>query len=134
MAIERPNSMDELVYYTRRADDQGRVEVWVFRGPCPECEKGIMGKPKNPKTGKAKIRAKEYVCPECMHVVDKEDYEDTLKANVQYTCSCGNSDTIRIPFERKKLRVEIRGKKKTKLGVSFNCAKCNEEIKVVKLK
>jgi len=133
MALQRPESMSELVYFSRRADNQGKQEVWVFRGPCPECGNGKMGKPKNPKTGKAKIRAKEYVCPECNHTAEKEEYEDTLTASVSYECSCGNSDEIQVPFKRKKINIEINGKKKRKSGISFDCSKCETEIKIVKL-
>lgn len=133
MALKRPKSMSELAYYTRRADAQGKQEVWVFKGPCPKCGKGMMGKPRDPKTGKAKIRAKEYVCPECGHTEEKETYEDTLNANVAYTCTCGNSDEVELSFKRKKISVEIGGKKKRKNGISFNCSKCSKEIKVLKL-
>ena len=64
--LKEPESMDELVYYTNRdLDNGGEAVCWVRRGKCPKCGKGMMGKPRNPKTGKAKIRASEYVCPEC---------------------------------------------------------------------
>lgn len=137
MALRRPKSMGELVYYTRRSDDQGKQEVWVFRGACPKCGKGEMGKPRDPKTGKAKIRAKEYVCPECNHTVEKEEYEDTLQANIAYTCAkCNNEDEAEISFKRKKISIKNpkTGKTKRKAGITFNCSKCSEEIKVVKLK
>ena len=64
MALKRPESMDECVYYTLRDIGEGEATVWVFKQSCPKCGKGIMGKPKG-KEGKVKIRAKEYVCPEC---------------------------------------------------------------------
>ena len=66
-----PNSMEECVYFTRRAVGNGKAVAWVFKEDCPECGKAKMGKPVNEKTGKAKIRATEYVCPACNHTIEK---------------------------------------------------------------
>ncbi|MBT7902836.1 hypothetical protein HN587_03160 [Candidatus Woesearchaeota archaeon] len=121
-----PESMDELIYFTqRKIGDKGYAKVWVYRGACPECGKGQMGKPKDPKTGRAKIRAKEYVCPECKHIVEKVEYEETLEAECAYTCpECGKEGTGAIPFKRK-----------TYQGISsllFVCEHCSSKIPVTK--
>tara|TARA_Y100000310_G_C20253021_1_gene610012 strand:+ start:135 stop:542 length:408 start_codon:yes stop_codon:yes gene_type:complete len=135
MALTKPKSMSELVYFTRRNDEFGQVQVWVFKEKCGKCGKAFMGKPVNPKTGKVKSRAKEYVCVECNHSEEKEAYEDSLTANIVYTCPEGHSGETRIPFKRKKISIKLpTGKNKRKDGISFECKKCGFEVKVVKLK
>jgi len=119
-----PDSMDECVYFTRRAVDSGKVVCWVFKEKCPKCGKAFMGKPTGP-DGKVKIRAKEYVCPSCNHTVEKVAYEDTLTANVQYTCpKCKNSGEITTPYKRK----TFQGMK----AIVFQCEKCSEKIPITK--
>ncbi len=136
MTLRKPKSMSELVYFTRRNDEFGKIQVWVFKEKCTECGKAEMGKPLNPKTGKVKSRAKEYVCSECDHTVEKEAYEDTLTANISYTCPDGHSGETQIPFKRKKISIKDpkTGKTKRKDGICFHCGECDFEIKVVKLK
>ena len=103
MAFEMPESMDELVYFTNRKFDNGKVTCWVYRNDCPKCGKAKMGKPKDEKTGKPKIRAKEYVCEACGNTIEKKEYEETLNAQAIYDCPhCQNHGEIEIPFKRKK--------------------------------
>ena len=124
MPLKQPESVDECVYFTRRTIDKGHVMCWVFKEKCPKCGKALMSKPKG-EDGKVKIRAKEYVCSECGHTVEKQEYEDTLTANVVYTCPfCAYQGEIQIPFKRK-----------TYLGAKalvFECAKCKQKIAVTK--
>lgn len=101
MALKEPESMDECVYFTRRADGGGKVMAWVFREPCSKCRKGRMGKPVDAKTGNVKIRAKEYACSECGYSIEKGAYEDTLTCNIRYTCPCGHAGETQAPFKRK---------------------------------
>ncbi len=116
--------MDELVYFTNRAMDGGKVRAWVFKELCPRCRKALMGKPTD-KKGKVLMRAKEYKCPSCGYTVEKKAYEDTLTANVEYTCPhCKHPGEIQIPFKRKKVQ-----------GVDslrFNCQKCGRPIDITK--
>lgn len=119
-----PDSMDECVYFTRRAVDKGKVVCWVFKEKCPKCGKAFMGKPVGD-DGKVKIRAKEYICPSCNHTVEKVAYEDTLTANVQYTCpKCKNAGEITTPYKRK----TFQGMK----AIVFSCEKCSEKIPITK--
>lgn len=131
-----PNSMDELVYFTKRSyGDKGKVMAWSYRGMCPECGKGRMGKPINPKTGKPKIRSKEYECPECSYTVEKEEYEKTLEVEVSYTCKeCEHSGETSFPFKRKNVQLydEETGKKKAAKAFVFNCENCDEKIIIAK--
>ncbi|MEM3374789.1 MAG: hypothetical protein QXE31_06280 [Candidatus Woesearchaeota archaeon] len=124
MALQVPESMDELVYWTSRAIGNGKVKAWVYREQCPKCKKALMGKPKD-KKGKVLIRANYYECPECHHKIDKKEYEDTLTANIIYTCpKCNYEGEIQIPFKRKKYQgVE---------ALIFQCQKCNEKIPITK--
>ena len=124
MSLKLPESMDELVYWTSRNIGKGNVKAWVYREKCPECGKAMMGKPRDEK-GKVKIRAKYYECPECKYKVDKQEYEDTLTANIIYTCPhCSHKGELQIPFKRKNYH-----------GVPalvFVCQQCNEKIPITK--
>ncbi len=136
MIIKEPESMDELVYFTQRElGEKGFAKVWVYRGDCPKCGKAKMGKPRDPKTGKVKVRAKEYVCPECGYTVPKEEYEETLTAQAKYTCpKCGHKGEIEFPFKRKKVRIfdPETQKKKSVDAIQFKCEKCGEKINITK--
>lgn len=126
--------MDECVYFTRRKDQNGFVKVWVFKEMCPSCGKGLMGKPRDEKTGKPRIRAKEYVCPECNYTLEADKYEDSLTACVHYECSCGNKDDIEISFKRKSVGIvdEETGKRKSAKALVFECSKCGKRFVVTK--
>ena len=126
--------MDECVYVTKRRESDTFVRVWVFKEKCPECGKGVMGKPRNEKTGKPKIRAKEYVCPGCGYTVEKEKYEDTLTACIKYECKCGNKGSVEIPFKRKRvMRFDEEKQKKVAVqALVFNCSKCDHQFLVTK--
>jgi len=133
--ITEPKSMDELVYFTNRVVGNGKVVAWVYKGDCPKCKKARMGKPKDEKTGKPKIRASEYVCPECSYTVEKGEYEDTLTCEVKYTCpKCRYEGEAEIPFKRKKVKLfdEEKQKKVSVDAITFNCAKCSENIAITK--
>jgi len=135
MSLREPVSMDECVYFTNRSVGKGKIRAWVFRENCPKCGKGLMGKPKDPKTGRAKIRTEEYECPECKYNVSQQEYEDTLAMNIQYTCpKCSYVGEIAVPFKRKKVQRidEETGKKETVEAVRILCEKCNEKIDVTK--
>lgn len=125
MSLKFPESMDECIYFTRRVIGNGKAVAWVFKEECPECHKDLMGKPKDEKTGRAKIRATEYVCPSCSHTVEKKEYEETLTCNIQYTCpDCKHAGEIAVPYIRK----SFKGAK----AVIFECAECNTKIPITK--
>lgn len=125
MALKQPESMDELVYFTKRQIGDGRAKAWVFRELCDKCGKAMMGKPVDAKTGKVKVRAKEYVCPECGNTVEKKEYEESLTANIEYKCpECGFEGETQIPFKRKK----VKGTD----ALVFNCEKCKAKIAITK--
>lgn len=122
--LRRPESMEEIVYFTRRDVGEGEATVWVFRGDCPKCGKGLMGKPRGD-DGKVKIRAKEYMCPECGYTVEKTEYEESLMASVDYTCpQCKHQAETQIPYKRK----SIKGVK----TLRTTCEKCGANIDVTK--
>ena len=84
-----------------------------------------MGKPVDEKTGKVKVRAKEYVCPECGYTVEKKAYEETLMCEIQYTCpECGNVGEESVPYKRK----TFQGMK----AIVFQCGKCKAKIPITK--
>jgi len=124
MTLKKPESMDGLVYFTKRSTDEGKITVWVYRQMCPKCKKALMGKPKDAK-GVVLIRAKGYRCPECGYTENKEDYENKLQAEAEYTCSkCDFSGEQVIPFRRKK----IQGVD----ALKFRCKKCGADMVVAK--
>ena len=125
MALQLPESMDKLSYFTRRKSETGREIAWVEKGPCPKCKKGLMEKPKNPKTGRPKIRALEYNCDTCGHIEEKVAYEATQTAHVIYTClHCQKDGEASLPFKRKNIK-----------GVAtlrVVCDHCGENIDITK--
>jgi len=124
--VKEPTEMGDLVYMTRRKlDDKGQAMAWVYKQKCTKCGKAVMGKPKDKKTGRAKIRAKEYVCPECNHTVEKKEYEETLTCEIKYTCpKCEKDGEAEVPFKRKK----VKGVD----AVVFNCGSCDEKLLITK--
>lgn len=124
MALKQPESMEEVVYYTRRTlEPKGRITAWAFKIECPKCKKAQMGKPVE--KGKVKIRAKEYVCPACGYTEEKKVHEDKLTVSVEYTCPyCDYVGEAQTPFKRK-----------TWHGVKayvFECGGCKEKIGITK--
>jgi predicted SprT family Zn-dependent metalloprotease len=120
--------MDECVYFTRRSIGEnfnGKAMAWVFKEKCPKCKKGIMGKPRDDKTGGVKIRAKEYACPECKNTIEKGAYEVTLTTNIVYTCPfCNKSGETTAPYTRK----TFEGVK----AIVFECQSCHKKLGVTK--
>lgn len=132
MALKMPESVDECVYFTRRS--KPNVVAWVLKEKCPKCKKAMMGKPKG-SDGKVKIRAKEYTCSACGFTMEKQAYEDTLTASIQFTCpKCGFSGDHHMPFKRKKVKLfdEEENKEVKADALLFNCPKCSQQIAVTK--
>lgn len=129
MALQKPESMDECVYFTSRdlekdGKPKGGITAWVFKQDCPKCSKAKMGKPKG-KDGKVKTRSTEYVCDACKNSVEKKEYEESLTANIDYECpECGNEGETQIPFIRK----NINGVQ----TLRANCEKCNANLDITK--
>jgi DNA-directed RNA polymerase subunit RPC12/RpoP len=126
MAKELPKSMNECVYFTNRSlENNGKVKAWARKLECPECHKGLMGKPVDPKTKKPKIRATEYECQECGHTESKSEHEAKLIVEANYTCpTCGKEGEGEAPYKRKKWK-----------GVDahiITCEHCSEKIAVTK--
>lgn len=133
--LKEPTSMEECIYFTRRLIGNGKITAWVFKEKCEKCGEGMMGKPRDPKTGKPKIRATEYVCPHCGNEESKNEYEEKLTCNVKYVCPhCGNEGEIQIPFKRKKVsRInEETGKRQSIDALRFQCKKCGKNIDITK--
>jgi hypothetical protein len=135
MKVTEPESMAELCYMTiRTIGDTGKVRAWARRAMCPKCNKAKMGKPRG-KAGKVKIRSKEYHCPECEYIVEKEEYEDTLTVEAMYTCPhCGKDGSGTAPFKRQKIRRADpkTGKKKSIDCFRIPCEHCGESIDITK--
>ncbi|MBT3814865.1 hypothetical protein HOE37_03785 [Candidatus Woesearchaeota archaeon] len=126
MALKTPESMEECLYFTNRSiGENGNVLAWVYRKECPKCKKAKMGKPVNPKTGRAKPRSLEYVCPGCGHTEPKAEHEASLTLEAQYTCpECGKDGEGTCVYKRKKFK-----------GVDayvIECEHCGAKIPVTK--
>lgn len=121
--VTEPESMEQLVYFTNRSIGNGKIKAWVYKKECPKCHKAKMGKPVE--KGKVKIRASEYVCPECGFTEEKKIHEDTLTVEVKYTCPhCGNTGEATTPYIRKTFEC-------VKAYV-FECGKCGKKIGITK--
>jgi DNA-directed RNA polymerase subunit RPC12/RpoP len=136
MPLEEPKSMDECVYFTNRfLINEGYIKCWVLRKLCPKCGKGLIGKPKDSKTGKPKIRATIYECPACKYSIKEQEYEETLEANIKYKCPyCKHESETQVPFKRKKVQRinEETGKKESVDALIFNCSNCSKRIEITR--
>jgi len=124
MDCKEPESMDDLVYFTRRKlDPKGSIIAWADKIECPKCHKAKMGKPIE--KGKVKIRATKYVCPACGYAEEKKEHEEKLSVCIDYECpNCSNKGITQTPYKRK-----------TWKGVPafvFECEKCHEKIGITK--
>ena len=124
MALKKPNSVEECVYFTNRTIGSGMAMAWVFRKECPKCRKEIMGKPQK-KNGKLDKKADHYVCYSCGYSESNEQLENGLILNVEYKCPyCGNEGETTTEYKRK-----------TFDGVPsyvFECQKCKKKIGLTK--
>lgn len=124
MALSKPNSMDECVYFTNRTIDSGHATAWVFRKKCPKCGKGLMGKPIK-KGNKVDKKAEHYLCYFCGYQESNEEFENSLVMNVEYKCPYCN-DEGETTTEYKRVKFE---------GVPsyvFECQKCKRKIGLTK--
>ncbi len=125
MTLTVPEDMEKLVYFTRRLIGEGKVFAWVNKERCPKCGKGLMSKPKDPKTGRPKIRATEYVCEACGYAEEKKEYEEKLSVNVIYTCPhCLKEGEATVPFKRKNI--------KSVPTIRIQCSHCGGNIDITK--
>lgn len=121
--VTLPESMDEVIYFTRRVAEDRKIIAWVYKAECPKCHKAKMGKPVE--GGKVKIRAKEYVCPECNYREEKVEHEEKLMVEIQYTC----------PYCKKSGEATTEYKRKSFDGVPsyvFTCTSCKKKIGISK--
>jgi len=62
-----------------------------------------MGKPVD--KGRIKMRADEYVCPACGYAEKKQEHEESLIMEAQYTCpKCGKEGESSVPYIREKVK------------------------------
>ena len=100
--VTEPESMEEIIYFTNRTleEGKGKIKAWVYKKLCPKCQKVKMGKPVE--KGKVKIRAKEYVCPECGFTEEKVEHEESLTVETKYTCPhCNKEGESTTEYKRK---------------------------------
>lgn len=120
MSLMVPESMDECLYFTNRAVDNGKIIAWALRKSCPKCGKGPMGKPiKN--NGKVDKKADYYECPSCKYAENEEKIAEGMNLNVIYKCpKCSFDGEITTEYKRKSY-----------FGVKayvFTCQKCGEKL------
>ena len=124
MALKKPASVEECVYFTNRTFDSGRAMAWVFRKQCPKCKKDVLRKPST-KSGKPDKKSPIYACKSCRYEEKNEEVENSLVINVEYKCPhCGNEGETTTEYKRKTFE-----------GVPslvFECQKCHRKIGLTK--
>ena len=119
MALKRPDSVDECLYFTRRAllPTKGKIVAWAFRKRCPKCRNALMAKPKK--------TSPTYDCPACGYTEPKAEHIADMVLNVEYTCpACSFSGETTTEYKRK----PWQGVK----AYIFACGKCGEKLGVTK--
>ncbi|MBD3208930.1 hypothetical protein GF367_00745 [Candidatus Woesearchaeota archaeon] len=124
MDCKEPESMDELIYFSRRTlEPKGKAMAWAYKQECPKCKKALMGKPVE--KGKIKIRATEYVCPACGYAKPKLEHEKELVMCIKYMCpKCDHEGVGTTGYPMK-----------TYQGVKarvVQCEACGEKIAITK--
>ncbi len=124
MVLKAPDSMKDCLYFTNRLlNNEGSVLAWVYRKLCPKCKKTRMGKPAE--NGKIKTRSDEYVCANCGYSEKKEEHEESLMLEAQYTCpTCRKKGESVAPYKRKAVK-----------GVQayvVECQHCHNQIPITK--
>ena len=124
VALKKPNSMEECLYFTNRAIGEGYAAAWVYRKECPNCKKPTIGKPIK-KNGKADKKADYYECRVCKYKESNEQVENSLKLEIEYKCPyCGSESETNIDYKRKVFE-----------GIPsyvFECGKCKKKIGITK--
>ena len=124
MALAKPKSAEDCVYFTNRTFDSGRAMAWVFRKQCPKCKKDVLRKPST-KSGKPDKKSPIYVCKSCGYEEKNEEVENSLIVNVEYKCpDCGNESQTTTDYKRKTFE-----------GVPsfvFECQNCRKKIGLTK--
>lgn len=125
-----PQSTEECLYFTRRSlgdNEEGNAAAWVYKKTCPKCGKAKMGKPVD--SGHVKIRAKEYVCPECGFTEDKTTHEESCMVEIIYKCPyCGGEGEATTEYKLKAFKVDGKAAK----AYIFECGKCHRKLGLTK--
>lgn len=123
--LKEPESVKDVIYFTNRTleEGKGKIKAWVYKKECPKCKKAKMGKPVE--KGHVKIRAKEYVCPECSFTEEQREHEESLQLEAKYTCPyCGKEGEGTAAYKRKSF-----------MGVKayvVECQHCGEKLPLTK--
>ena len=125
MALKKPNSMEECLYFTNRAlDNEGFAIAWAYKKLCPKCKEERLGKPIK-KNGKPDKKSPNYECIKCKYQETNEETENDLRLEVEYKCpNCGNESMTTTEYIRKTFE-----------GVPsfvFACEKCEQKIGITK--
>ena len=124
MALKRPGNLEECVYFTNRAFDNGSAMAWVFRKQCPKCRKDVLRKPST-KSGKPDRKSPIYVCKSCRYEEKNEDVERDLVINVDYKCPyCSFEGEATAEYKR----ISFEGVP----SYVFECGKCHKKIVLTK--
>ncbi len=124
MALKKPNSMEECLYFTNRSIGEGFATAWAYRPDCPKCKKPTIGKPIK-KNGKVDKKADHFECRVCKYQMPNEEADSLAKLEVQYKCPhCGNEGEAITEYKRKVFE-----------GIPsfvFECGKCNKKVGITK--
>ncbi len=118
---EKPKDISELDFFTRQIiDPDGFAFFWAYKPKCPDCN--------NSRLKKLKKRDKVYACESCKKTFEPQEYLALLKYNLEYTCpKCKNKGELHDSW--------VKPKSKTApIMLKFKCEKCNEKLKVMRMK
>lgn len=101
MAIQEPTSMDDLFYFTNRTlENGGWIKAWVYKPEAPN-GKGKLQKPRDPKTGKPKVRSTIYVDDDG-NEYPRSEIDPTLSVEIKYKSPfTGKEGETTTPYKRK---------------------------------
>lgn len=117
---DKPKDIKELDFFTRQIlPGDGFAFMWVYKPECPDCDKARLKK--------LKKRAKVYTCTACKKNFKKDEYNELLKYNVEYTCpDCKKKGEAHGEWKKPKSRTST-------VMLKFVCDNCGSKLKVYRM-
>lgn len=120
---DKPSDIKELDFFTKQfvplKNGEGFALMWVYKPTCPECGEARLKKPSK--------RAKKYECSACNAEFKKEEYDELLEYNLEYTCpECGYEGKEHGSWDKPKSKTST-------VMLRVGCPECGEKFKVYRM-